>query len=101
MSLLPEDKSTPDDSDAQQSTLKAFSAYDLPSVEALSDTFMQQQSSRSETPGSNQSRQATLRHGQGLHTKTPQNTDQPVRKPLKYTWSKQDNMSGQLDQQKN
>ena len=35
MSLLPEDKSTPDDSDAQQSTLKAFSSYDLPSVEAL------------------------------------------------------------------
>ena len=35
MSLLPKDKSTPDDSDAQQPTLKAFSAYDLPSVEAI------------------------------------------------------------------
>ena len=37
MSLLPEDKGTPDITapNAQQSTLKAFSAYDLPSVEAL------------------------------------------------------------------
>ena len=36
MSLLPEDKSTPDITpNAQQSTIKAFSAYDLPSVEAL------------------------------------------------------------------
>ena len=37
MSLLPEDKSTPDITapNAQQSTLKAFSAYDLPSVDAL------------------------------------------------------------------
>ena len=35
MPLLTEDKITPDDSDAQQSTLKAFSAYDLPIVEAL------------------------------------------------------------------
>ena len=34
MSLLPEYKSTPDGSEAQQSTLKAFSAYDLPIVEA-------------------------------------------------------------------
>ena len=35
MSLLPEDNSTPDDIDAQQSTLKAIIAYDLPSIEAL------------------------------------------------------------------
>ena len=35
MPLLTEDKITPDDSDAQQSTLKAFSAYDLPIVENL------------------------------------------------------------------
>ena len=37
MSLLPDETSTPDitSSNAQQSTLKAFSAYDLPSVEAL------------------------------------------------------------------
>ena len=37
MSLLPDETSTPDITtpNAQQSTLKAFSAYDLPSVEAL------------------------------------------------------------------
>ena len=36
MSLLPEEKSTPDITpNAQQSTLNAFSVYDLPSVEAL------------------------------------------------------------------
>ena len=37
MSLLPEDTSTPDTTapNAQQSTLKTFSAYDLPSAEAL------------------------------------------------------------------
>ena len=37
MSLLPEDTSTPDITapNNQQSTLKVFSAYDLPSVEAL------------------------------------------------------------------
>ena len=39
ISLLPEDKSTLDNSDAQQSTLKAFSVYDLPSVEALTGYF--------------------------------------------------------------
>ena len=37
MSLLPDDTSKPDITapNSQQSTLKAFSAYDLPSVEAL------------------------------------------------------------------
>ena len=37
MSLLPDETSTPDIiiPNAQQSTLKAFSAYDMPSVEAL------------------------------------------------------------------
>ena len=37
MSLLPDETSTPDITapNAQQSTLKAFSSYDLPSVEAL------------------------------------------------------------------
>ena len=37
MSLLPDETSTPDITapNAQQSTLKVFSAYDLPSVEAL------------------------------------------------------------------
>ena len=37
MSLLPEERNTPDITapNAQQSTLKAFSAYNLPSVEAL------------------------------------------------------------------
>ena len=36
MSLLPEDKIIPDITpNAQQSTFKAFSTYDLPSVEAL------------------------------------------------------------------
>ena len=37
MSLLPDEMSTPDitSPNTQQSTLKAFSAYNLPSVEAL------------------------------------------------------------------
>ena len=41
MSLLPDETSTPDITapNSQQSTLKAFSAYDLPSVEALIQYF--------------------------------------------------------------
>ena len=103
MSLLPDETSTPDITapNAQQATLKAFSAYDLSSVEALIRYFHAAAAFPVWYTWLKSIKAGTLICGQGSHTRIQPNTHQPAKKQSKYIWSRHDNMSGRLDKREN